>query len=126
MVKKSQTIHDNIDRDVIHISKSSLWRELDACRRAGSASANVKVCFSLAVTLIPSGLLADTSRAVIGISGSTIQGVMLGIGIAALATGSYLARTRDQNNLEECIPDAVIKKLTKESEDPSSPQPHVD
>lgn len=110
-VMKKTHEHDHIDKDTIKFSKSGLTLLLHRSAEAHQSSVWFTALVSLALSLIPSSLLADNpSIGILGLSGSTVKDVALGIGVTCslLAIPFGVAWYSKKSHAD---PDKIIEKL---------------
>jgi hypothetical protein len=104
--------HDNIDREVIEVSKSFLLLQLKDCEKYASLPAETVGYGGIAITLFATVFLTETTRNLWNISGSTVQAAFLvGAIVATVITvrkGILWYRIRNRYT-----PEAIIESLIK-------------
>lgn len=109
--------HDNIDREVIEISKDSLRLRLERCARYAVVPVEIGGYGGVALTLLSSAFLTESFHSVWNIPGETIRATFLFGGIASAARSIYQVWRWNQTK-EEHTPEAIISSLSSEKAKP--------
>lgn len=105
--------HHNIDKDVIIVNKDSLILKLMECKDFYSSSNSFFGFGGIAISLISLSLFTETFRSTTYLSGETIRGMVLGLGLfCAIPTiFSALSWWRLRKTHE---PKEIVKSFLKE------------
>ena len=103
--------YDNIDREVVEISRGSLLLHLKNCAEYATIPSEARSYAGLALTLLASAFLTDHFYNIWGIPGETIRSTFLVGGIASAVWAGNRLRKWYQTK-EKYTPEEIIKTLT--------------
>ena len=102
--------HDNIDRDVIEISKGTLLLKLKSCAEYATIPAEILGYGGIALTLLGAAFLTESFHNIWYIPGETVRAAFLFGGIAASIKTAYQFVLWLKNK-EDNSPEAIINSL---------------
>lgn len=103
--------YDNIDREVVEISRGSLLLHLKNCEGYATIPSEARSYAGLALTLLASAFLTDHFYNIWGIPGETIRAAFLVGGIASAVLAGNRFRKWYQTK-EKYTPEEIVKTLT--------------
>jgi hypothetical protein len=107
--------YDNIDRDIIKISRDSLLLLFKDAREYFSSTTAAWGFLGIGISFLSSSILTESFRNLFYIPGETIRAVFIVLGVVTLGFSGYFG-FKWKRGCAEFEPDVMIKKLIKQKE----------